>query len=203
MNQSASSERDHYHHGDLRATLIARAIETIAQDGVEALSLRALARDIGVSHAAPMRHFPTRTDLLTAIAREGVEALIREAEARADAPDLSGLAKLRAMAEGYVRWAQSHAVYHLILRNQDVMRHADEPLLAMLHAYAALQQRTIVQAQREGWRSDDPPHLLLLQVIGLTAGLAIVATDPIYQTPLHGPPAAADLDAAIAAFFAR
>ncbi|NJN15434.1 MAG: TetR/AcrR family transcriptional regulator [Oscillochloris sp.] len=197
------NERDHYHHGELRAALIARAIATIAQNGVEALSLRALARDIGVSHAAPMRHFATRTDLLTAIAREGVEALIGEAEACAAEPGLTGLAKLRAMTEGYVRWARSYAVYHLILRNQDVMRHADEALLRALHAYAELQQRTIAQAQSEGWRSNDPPHLLWLQVIGFTAGLAVVATDPIYQTPLHGQPSAADLDAAIAAFYAR
>ena len=57
-----------YHHGDLRAALIARATEVIATGGVDALSLRELARDIGVSHGAPGRHFPDKQALLDAVA---------------------------------------------------------------------------------------------------------------------------------------
>ena len=64
-----------YHHGDLRAALIARAAEVVVADGVGALSLRELARDLGVSHGAPSRHFPDKQALLDALALDGFERL--------------------------------------------------------------------------------------------------------------------------------
>ena len=60
-----------YHHGNLRQALLERAAQVIAESGVEALSLRALARDLGVSHAAPSRHFPDRRALLGELAKDG------------------------------------------------------------------------------------------------------------------------------------
>ena len=63
--------RGRYHHGDLRQALVSTALRVIAQDGVEALGLRDLARRLGVSHAAPAHHFPDRPALLVALAGEG------------------------------------------------------------------------------------------------------------------------------------
>ena len=190
-----------YHHGDLRSALVERAISTIADEGVEAVSLRALAREIGVSHSAPMRHFATRSELLAAIAREGVEALVRSASRQAEDESLNGVEKLRAMAKGYVMWARKHPAYHLVLRNRDVMRHADQELLSQLAEYSTLQSQTIEQAQHEGWRANDAPARLLLQIVSLTAGLALTATDPIYASALGKRPTSKDLNAAIDLFF--
>lgn len=64
-----------YHHGNLRRAILDRALAIIAADGVEALSLRAVAVELGVSHAAPRHHFATRQALLTAIASEGFSTL--------------------------------------------------------------------------------------------------------------------------------
>lgn len=64
-----------YHHGDLRQTLIDSAVRRIDAHGTEGLSLRALARDAGVSATAPYRHFESRTALLAAIATQGFEEL--------------------------------------------------------------------------------------------------------------------------------
>ena len=64
-----------YHHGDLRRALLDAAVRHIATDGVDALSLRALARDVGVTHAAPYRHFESKGHLLAAIAEEGFQIL--------------------------------------------------------------------------------------------------------------------------------
>lgn len=64
-----------YHHGDLRAALIARAAEVVVVDGVDALSLRELARDLGVSHGAPSRHFADKQALLDALALNGFDQL--------------------------------------------------------------------------------------------------------------------------------
>lgn len=66
---------DSYHHGDLRAELLRRAVEVIDRDGAADLSLRALAREAGVSHAAPRHHFTSRAGLITALAAEGFRLL--------------------------------------------------------------------------------------------------------------------------------
>lgn len=60
-----------YHHGDLRAALLEVAEQSLRERGAGQLSLRDLAREIGVSHAAPRRHFTERQDLLDALARAG------------------------------------------------------------------------------------------------------------------------------------
>lgn len=64
-----------YHHGDLRRALMAAAEDAVARSGPAALSLRELARTVGVSHAAPAHHFGSKTGLLTAIAAEGFAVL--------------------------------------------------------------------------------------------------------------------------------
>jgi AcrR family transcriptional regulator len=66
---------ERYHHGDLRAALLKAAGELIAEDGVEALTLRACARRAGVSHGAPAHHFGNITGLLTEFAVEGFQRL--------------------------------------------------------------------------------------------------------------------------------
>lgn len=64
-----------YHHGDLRRALVAAARALLEESGPEALSLRNVARRVGVSHNAPYRHFPTKQALLAAVAAEGFAAL--------------------------------------------------------------------------------------------------------------------------------
>lgn len=62
------SKRDTYHHGDLRQGIIQSALEILDADGVDAVSIRAVARRAGVSHSAPANHFRDRRALLTALA---------------------------------------------------------------------------------------------------------------------------------------
>ena len=68
-----------YHHGNLRAALLEQAERTLADGGD--LSLRALARQVGVSHAAPRRHFAGKQALLDALAEDGFERLGAELRA--------------------------------------------------------------------------------------------------------------------------
>src|SRR5881409_3479699 len=68
-----------YHHGNLRAALLERAERVVSERGVHALSLRELAREVGVSHAAPRRHFADRQALLDALALEGFRFATRHA----------------------------------------------------------------------------------------------------------------------------
>src|ERR1700748_988092 len=73
-----------YHHGNLRAALLAQAEQPVRDRGLQALSLRELAREAGVSHAAPRRHFPDRQALLDALAQDGFDRLGRELSAALD-----------------------------------------------------------------------------------------------------------------------
>ena len=64
-----------YHHGDLRRALLRAAVETIAETGPAAMSLREVARRAGVTHAAAAYHFGDKAGLLTAVAAEGYRML--------------------------------------------------------------------------------------------------------------------------------
>ena len=71
-----------YHHGDLRNALIAAALAAVEQDGPDAVSLRDLAQNLGVSRAAPYRHFEDRDALLAAVAARRFEVLQTSATRR-------------------------------------------------------------------------------------------------------------------------
>ena len=78
-----------YHHGDLRAALLAAAEAELAKRGIEGFSLRSVAKRAGVSHAAPAHHFGDVTGLLTALATEGflrLQAAMTAREAGIDDP---------------------------------------------------------------------------------------------------------------------
>src|SRR2546423_10657820 len=97
LSSVAETASRRYHHGSLRAALLERAEQVVTERGVHALSLRELAREVGVSHGAPRRHFAGRQALLDALALEGFERLGRALRAaldgagdRFDAPPAAG-----------------------------------------------------------------------------------------------------------------
>lgn len=96
---TSKRRRQSYHHGDLQSALILTAGKMLEKEGLEALTLRAVARRAGVSHNAPYRHFTEREALLAALAAEGFEWL---GAAQRKAGEAGGL---RAMGEAYVAFA--------------------------------------------------------------------------------------------------
>src|SRR3954453_8719397 len=98
-----------YHHGNLRSTLLEAAVRPLAAGGVAALSLRELARQVGVSHAAPRRHFAHKQALLDALAEDGFERLGAQLREAMDAAGDRFDARLRAFAHSYVGFATEHA----------------------------------------------------------------------------------------------
>lgn len=175
---------DRYHHGNLREELLRNAVEVLSTQGIEALNLRALARALGVSHAAPTRHFANKADLLRAVAEDGVTRLSDMATDRVTAQD--PLDRMLQMAEAYVDWARQNPAYYQVLRNPDVLRHGAESLAERILSFSQRQRAEIARAQAGGWRSDTDTDTLLIHLMSLTAGAAVVATDPIYRVPLQG-----------------
>src|SRR5262245_4881527 len=103
-----------YHHGDLRRALLDAALELVSSKGVQALTLREVARRAGVTHAAPYHHFPSKEALFAAVATEGFRDLAAAMRAA-----LSGrrgpFASLRAIGVAYVRFATEHPAHFRIM----------------------------------------------------------------------------------------
>ncbi len=93
-----------YHHGSLRQTLIDLASDHIAHDGVDSLSVRALARSAGVAHRAAYQHFPDRDALVAAVLAAGYLRLAERCD-KAVRPRASWDARLEAVARAYSDFA--------------------------------------------------------------------------------------------------
>ena len=132
---SASS----YHHGDLRAALVTAAAELVTCCGPAAVSLREVARIVGVSHNAPYRHFPTRQALLAAVAAYGFEMLFNEMKGSTLDPDPAR--HLQKIGHAYIAFALRHrGVYQLMF--SDEIQKMDHPELRAIaeKAFEALQE---------------------------------------------------------------
>ncbi len=103
MNKTDTSKR--YHHGNLREALLDTAIKQLREVGVENLSLRALARAVGVSQTAPYRHFEDKSELLAAMATNGYRDLLRTLRETGDAAGDCPKEQLFAFAHAYVDYA--------------------------------------------------------------------------------------------------
>ncbi len=160
-----------YHHGNLRAALLARAEEVVREHGVAALSLRELARDVGVSHGAPRRHFADKQALLDALAVDGFTRLGTELEealgAHASAPFD---ARVAAMARAFVHFATQRAA---LLDVMFAAKHAapgEELLAASGRAFAATRS-LIVEGQASGELAPDDPEVFARALLALLQGV--------------------------------
>jgi AcrR family transcriptional regulator len=96
-----------YHHGDLKNALINAGVEILARDGVGGLSLRKVAKQAGVSHAAPYAHFADKQALIAAISTEGFKQLYSQIEAVKQTYQTSPETLLIEVAWAYVQFAQN------------------------------------------------------------------------------------------------
>lgn len=116
MEQSFKTEHRPYHHGDLRKVLIDAACDHIKGMGTEKLSLRALAREAGVSPTAPYRHFPTKNCLLAAIALQGFQEAKSELSEKLRSCDPNDFAaQIKACGQTYVNYAVREPVKFQIM----------------------------------------------------------------------------------------
>ncbi|GKQ53172.1 TetR family transcriptional regulator [Bradyrhizobium sp. Ce-3] len=107
-----------YHHGDLHEALLRAAERVLERDGLAGLTLRAVAREAGVSHAAPTHHFGDLTGLLSELAAIGFRQF-GQAMAAADASAATPPEKGVASAKAYVAYAQAHpGMYGLMFRSE-------------------------------------------------------------------------------------
>jgi AcrR family transcriptional regulator len=145
LTRVAPNPRRPYHHGDLRRAAIDVAVEAIGEEGVANLSLRDVARRLGVSHAAPTHHFGDKAGLLTAVAAEGYRRL---AAALRDAWTRTG--SFLEVGVAYVRFAVEERAYFAVMYQPDLYRPDDpEVVAARAEAAAMLYPRVPVDAGRD------------------------------------------------------
>lgn len=116
-----------YHHGDLRNALLREGRALLEEKGAAELSLRECARRVGVSEAAPSRHFEGKEGLLAGIASDGFRELAAQRQAIVELK-LGPLEKAREMMLSYVRYAQANkGVFNLMVgpRILDMHRHGE------------------------------------------------------------------------------
>ncbi len=169
-----------YHHGNLSEALVAAAIALIEEGDVGDVSLRAVARRVGVSPAAPFRHFASKTALLTAVAEQAMERLraaIENADAATGRDD--PMASLEAIGNAYLRWAKDNPTHFQIISSRTLIDFASAPSLAASNAaLRALMVDLVVKAQAKGQL---PAHAdvdrLVLSMRAFVYGLARMRGD--------------------------
>jgi AcrR family transcriptional regulator len=136
-------------HDNLREACIQEALAIIETDGVEALSLREIARRLGVSHQAPYKHFPSRDHVLAEIVSRAYQSFAVHLDARARDDD--PMRDLQAMGEAYFAYAMTHPLQYRLMFGTPLPDPTQHP--AMLtnarHAFALLTDAVVrVHAQR-------------------------------------------------------
>lgn len=150
----AKGKKRAYHHGDLERALVDTAVAVIRDEGVQALTLRGVGAQLGVSRTALYRHFDDKEALLARVAAEGFKrfhealagAVARAAKRRAD--------PLPAMAAAYMRFALSNPSHYQTMfsgvltdleRYPDLAQHAEAAFNILLDTIRAEQERGRIQ----------------------------------------------------------
>ena len=149
-----------YHHGDLRNALITVGTQVLEDVGPTELSLRHLARMVGVSEAAPSRHFSGKDELLAAIATEGFRGLAEQRKRIAGA-GASTQWTLIQMLKSYVKYAQAHPGLFALMLGPRILPAVGYPELTQAsdHSFDLFATAIRSFAVAHGW-----PESLLNQV---------------------------------------
>ena len=144
---TARGEPRPYHHGDLRTAVLAAAEKILEKEGLDALTLRAVARAVGVSHTAPKNHFGDLEGLLSELAGLGYRRFGETLAAAMDAEGADPRARMRAMGRAYVGFARAHpGLFILMFRGERIDMTRPALREAIESARAALRNATMSSA---------------------------------------------------------
>jgi AcrR family transcriptional regulator len=169
----------------VRDALLAAARTELAEHGRAAISLRAVARRAGLSHAAPKYHFGDRSGLLTAIATEGFHALARQLS---EVHESDAQQQLAVLGCAYIDFGLSHpALFELMFAPSEL--HATDPeLIAAQEQAIGTLTTTVSRLGGTAATRSGTPELALISW-ALVHGLAVLARDGALQAAATPPPA--------------
>jgi len=160
-----ATEKQSYHHGEVPAALKAEALRLIEEGGIAAFTIRRATRAIGLSHAAPYRHFRSKEALLSELAAEGF-GMLAEAfgEALAETDGDPPLQRFVALGRALVIFAREHRGYYSAMfdpgspprENHEKLAEADDKAFNLM-------LEVIKEGQASGDLIDgDPAHLVMV-----------------------------------------
>lgn len=167
-----------YHHGNLRAELLDTAQQQLQEIGTEALSLRALAREVGVSQTAPYRHFSDKNQLLAALATRGYQILLAKLRSAGHAAGNCPREDLIAFAHTYVDYASSNPELFKLMFGPTLQPTQKYPQLrdAIRETYGLVQEILRSGIEQGIFKEQDIAYLANAAWAGIH-GLAILKVD--------------------------
>ena len=171
-------ERKNYHHGDLRAQILLKSAEIIATEGIEALSIRQVAKSLGVSHNAPSRHFDSRAALIQELV---LDILGRQRQLLMGVLELnasqSERTRLREALRAYLLWCDAHPVEAQVMHHPDVRKMADKRIQEAMRDWA----HTVESLLGHGRDERDTISSSALHFFSLTLGGGAILLNPLLR----------------------
>lgn len=173
-----TAQRTGYHHGDLRKSLVAAALDIISEKGAGHLTLREIAKRAGVSHAAPYRHFKDKESILTAVAREGFEKMLEISERRIAESSGNELAHFRICGLSYIDFALNYpSHYRVMFEIREKVGILPEDLKAESSTSFKLLYEKIETCQEKGLLKKGDTYLMTLSAWSIVHGFATLYTN--------------------------
>ncbi len=170
-HQDKERAREGYHHGNLREALVQAALGLIAERGLAGFAIAELARAVGVSSAAPYRHFRDRDAVLAEVARRGFDGLGHELARVVDSNRNSPGLALERCAQAHLAFAVRESSVYATMFEANLPDQA-YPELARARADAFSCMRQAAQMACDRSRSGPPAMMVALHVWSLTHGIA-------------------------------
>ena len=167
-----------YHHGKLRQALVDMAVTVAEETGKDIISVREVARRLGVSSGAPFRHFPNRESLMTAVAEEATVRLrMRVERDLLDAP-ADPIARLKTLGKTFIQWALHNPTQFKLVSSRRLFDfNQSDSLPVHFNAVRHITMTLVEQAQQAGALPKGPLPEFALALRALAYGLARMQVD--------------------------
>ncbi len=178
-----SKDKSPYHHGDLRSSLLSTATTMLNNDGIDSLSLRKIAENVGVSRTAAYHHFKDKNDLLCAIAANGFNQWQQQAEKILTDTSLTHQQQYRNFVYTYIHFATNNPNLYDLMFGRTIWKDhgSNETLRQAAYPTFDYQVKMIEHWQKSFMFAKKESTLRLAQVIwGTLHGIAKLMIDGIY-----------------------
>ncbi len=167
-----------YHHGDLENALIQAGVEILSKEGVEGLSLRKVAKRVGVSYAAPYAHFKDRQALIAAISTEGFKQLYAALDTAISRHATDPKQQLVEGVCAYVQFAMDNTAIFKVMFSGVLEKEKDYPAFVEISHKTFERVVDIVRAcQEAGILSSTSPELMAVSIWGQVHGVISLALE--------------------------
>lgn len=193
MTADQGSNRERYHHGNLREALVQAALAMIAERGLAGFAVAELARMVGVSSGAPYRHFRDRNAVLAEVARRGFESLATDLAAAAAGWEADPVRALERASQAHLLFAgREAAVYAAMFETGFPVSEHPDLLRARDGAFGVLRRVADMACGRSRLPGSPPPLMVALHVWAMTHGVAalFMGQNPANRLPIPMPPEA-------------